>query len=131
MSTGLFVDGDDARFDAERVRPHLVEGIGDVGERDLVALVEEGREAQREHLVAAVADKDVLRFEPVFFGDHGSQFGAVGVGVQPEVARRVFAQRFFDCGRGRIGALVCVEFDVRLVARLFAGGVRADRSAMT
>ena len=112
---------------AEKAAKDGVEAVSDVGKRRARApFVEEGREAQREHLVAAVAAEDVFRLHPLRRGDGRAQLAHGEGRVQLERRKVVILVGRQRAGRGRVRVFVGVEFDVAAVARLFARDVRDD-----
>ena len=131
--TAIIGDVDPHRFverhglvaDAEQPAIGGIEAVGDVGKQQRLVVLQQRGENEGEHFVRTVADKHLIRRQPVIGRQGRAQRGRLIVGIEPQRVGRRGADRLQHARRRAERVLVGVELDEIGDARLFARRIRA------
>ena len=109
--TEILVQGNLPVVQAEELSVDRVKAVCNVGEHHSLPRGKEGVEAHGQHLVGAVAHKDLLRAQAVVGGDGLPHFGALRVGIEPQGAARLLPDGLRHHGGGGVGVFIGVQLD--------------------
>jgi hypothetical protein len=106
--------------EAEQLRPHGIEAVGDVRKQQRLRLFQERDERMREHFVRTVADEHLFGFHTVICGERLAQLPRLGIGIEPQGVGCGGSHRFQRERRRAERAFVGVELHQICEARLLA-----------
>ena len=107
-------------LDPEQAAIDRIEAVGDVGEQERRVVLQQGGEGVGQHFVGAVADEHLVGPHPVIGRQGLPQGRRQGIWIEPQAVGRLGPDRPQGAGGGAEGALVGVELDQPLDARLLA-----------